>query len=559
MGRGWASIRTKLIAFIAIPIVAIVVSFTWYFTSRQISEDALYADTDARVYGEQFAAELHSAVAFGDHATASEVLAPVSVDDDVVAVTLFGSSGDILYQTGVPSPWIDTAKRGVLAQKLIHMNGRTSVVMPVTSLEGPRGTLVLEISSARRLEQAHILVRNSILAASGALLFGVLVAWLIAGSLAHRLGAMAKVATIATSDLRVTVDDNGNDEIGMLAMAFNEMLAQLRADRARLQLTVIDLRTTEDELAATNRDLEQRVALRTQQLQDEMRRRSDMELELRQAQKLESVGRLAAGIAHEINSPVQFVSHSCTFLDEASQALLDLVTARREAVAQAEAGTITFADLVKRLRDADVSADVDDLIESMPAASKLVLQGLDRVTGIVRAMKEFAYADQLTQTPADLNRAIENTLVVTCNEYKYLADIETHLGALPAVTCHVGEFNQAILNIVVNAAHAIQDTGTNRRGCITIRTFTEGADAVVSITDDGCGIPPHIIDKIYDPFFTTKEIGRGSGQGLAIARSVIVDKHHGRLDVQSTVGKGSTFIIRLPIAGAAGQARAIAA
>jgi len=561
MGRGWASIRTKLIAFIAIPIVAIVVMFAWYFTSRQIREDAAYADIDAMVYGEQFAAELHSAVAFGDHATAREVLSPVTVDSDVVSTTLFGSDGEVLYQTGTASKWVENARRGVLSQKLVHLDGRTSVVMPVTSLEGPRGTLVIEIASARRVAQAHALVRNSIVVALGALAFGVLVAWLIARSLASRLGAMAKVATIAISDLRVTVEDKGNDEIGTLAMAFNEMLSQLRADRARLQLTVIDLRTTEDQLATANRELEQRVVLRTAQLEDEMRRRSGVELELRQAQKLESVGRLAAGIAHEINSPIQFVSHSCTFIDEASQALIDLVIERRAAVALAEAGTITLVQLVARLRRADDGADVDHLIESMPAATKLVLQGLERVTGIVRSMKEFAYADQPTQTPADLNRAIQNTLVVTCNEYKYIADIKVELGALPAVTCHIGEFNQAVLNIVINAAHAIQDhnNGTDRRGCITIETHTDGADAVVAISDDGCGIPPHIMDKIYDPFFTTKEMDRGSGQGLAIARSVIVDKHRGRLEVQSTLGKGTTFTIRLPIVGAAAQGRAIAA
>jgi signal transduction histidine kinase len=345
----------------------------------------------------------------------------------------------------------------------------------------------------------------------------------------------------------------------VLAIAFNEMLAQLRVERAQMTDTVENLRATEDELAAANRDLEHRVAQRTAQLEAEMKRRAEMEIELRQAQKLESVGRLASGIAHEINSPVQFVSHSCTFLDEASQSLIDLIIARRETVALAERGEITLAQLVARLHEADMEIDLDDLITDIPAASMLVREGLARVTGIVRAMKEFAYADQPAQTPSDLNRAIQNTLLVTCNEYKYLADTKVELGHLPLVTCHVGEFNQAVLNIIVNAAHAIQDAtrGTDRRGCITIRTAVDGPDAVVSISDDGCGIPTAILDKIFDPFFTTKEIGRGSGQGLAIARSVIVDKHHGRLEVTSRPGHGSTFTIRLPIGGLA--ARAIAA
>ena len=556
MRRGWLSIRTQLIAFIAIPIVVIVVASTWYFTSMQIAERRQFADVELGTYGDQFAAELRTSVAFGDRATASEVLGPVTSDPDIASTTLFDADGNVLYQSGIPSPWIDRAKHGVVARRLVHGEGRVSAIEPVVTLEGPRGTFVLEASTAPIDTQQRRLFITAVVVALAALAFGVLVAWIVSRSFVRRLRAIGAVATSA--DLAATVRDNRRDEIGVLARAFNKMLAQLRDDRSRLVEVVYHLQTAEDELAVANAELEERVALRTSQLEAEMKRRGDMELELRQAQKLESVGRLASGIAHEINSPVQFVSHSCTFLDEASQGLIDLVQQRRKMVDLLVRGEITVPELVARLRKADEIADIDDLITSMPEASKLVLGGLERVTGIVRAMKEFAYADQPHQTPSDLNRAIQNTLTVTNNEYKYVADTKLTLGTLPPVTCHLGEINQAILNIIVNAAHAIEDAHRGKtRGCIAIATAVEGSDAVISISDNGCGIPAAIVEKIYDPFFTTKAIGRGTGQGLAIARSVIVEKHHGRLDVTSSLGVGTTFTIRLPIDGL--SARSLAA
>jgi signal transduction histidine kinase len=208
---------------------------------------------------------------------------------------------------------------------------------------------------------------------------------------------------------------------------------------------------------------------------------------------------------------------------------------------------------VERIQGLDEEYELDYLMQQIPRAVSRAKQGLERVATIVAAMKEFAYADHTAQCEADLNRAIQSTLVVAHNEYKYVADVTTKLGDLPPVLCHVGELNQVILNIVVNAAHAIEEMvrGTERRGTITIETARDADDVVIAITDDGCGIPAAIVEKIYDPFFTTKEIGKGSGQGLAIARSVIVDKHRGKLTVESEEGRGTTFHIRLPLGGTA--------
>ncbi|MCC7383195.1 MAG: GHKL domain-containing protein [Deltaproteobacteria bacterium] len=185
-----------------------------------------------------------------------------------------------------------------------------------------------------------------------------------------------------------------------------------------------------------------------------------------------------------------------------------------------------------------------------PKALDLCSDGLGRVANIVRSMKEFAHPDARQMTSVDLNRAITSTLTVASNEYKYVADVETELGELPLATCFAGEINQVLLNIIVNAAHAIADVvaGTTQRGRIAVKTRHAGDQVIISISDSGGGIPDHARDKIFDPFFTTKPVGKGTGQGLAIARS-IVEKHDGAIEFDSVPGRGTTFIVRLPIAG----------
>jgi PAS domain S-box-containing protein len=282
----------------------------------------------------------------------------------------------------------------------------------------------------------------------------------------------------------------------------------------------------------------------------DLTKRREVEVELRQTQKLESVGRLAAGVAHEINTPVQFVSDSVHFVREATQQLTALIDTWR-ALVSADPGAT--AETRAALGKAEEDADLPYLVENLPKALDRSLEGLDRVATIVRSMKEFAHPDQKEMTPVDLNRAIASTLVIARNEYKYVADVETDFGDIPRVTCRAGDVNQAVLNILINAAHAIGAVvaGSDRKGRIIVRTRQEGASVVVSISDSGAGIPEAIRDRIFEPFFTTKEIGKGTGQGLSIARAVIRDQHHGDLTFDTVVGVGTTFDLRLPIDGAA--------
>jgi signal transduction histidine kinase len=284
------------------------------------------------------------------------------------------------------------------------------------------------------------------------------------------------------------------------------------------------------------------------QVLEQSRRRQIEERDTRQAQKLESVGRLAAGIAHEINTPVQFVSDSMHFVDEAFRELAALI-GRYRLLREALASDPKWQQQALALGQAENAADLVYLLENGPLAIERSLEGLGRVTAIVRSMKEFAYPDQGRQAPADVNKAIENTLIIARNEYKYVAEVKVELGKLPPVLCNLGELNQVILNLLINAAHAIDDIvrGTGDKGVITVRTWQDGDDAVIAISDTGGGISEKIRERIFDPFFTTKEVGRGTGQGLAIARAVIVGKHGGALTFETELGRGTTFFVRLPV------------
>jgi two-component system, NtrC family, sensor kinase len=295
--------------------------------------------------------------------------------------------------------------------------------------------------------------------------------------------------------------------------------------------------------------------------QDVTQRRT-LERELAQAQKLESVGQLAAGVAHEINTPVQFVSDNVQFVRTSLPDIVAVIHAYRNLRQAVQSGG-DVAAAAHLAAEAEKAADLDYVLENATPAIDSSMEGLARIATIVRSMKEFAHPDQAEKIHADLNRAIRSTLVVASNEYKYVADIDAEFGELPPVPCYLGEINQVILNLLVNASHAISDVvkNTGGRGKITVRTRLDGGAVEISIADTGTGIPDAARNKVFDPFFTTKGVGRGTGQGLAIARSVIVNKHGGTLHLATELDVGTTFYIRLPIdtaTAAAGSTEAAA-
>ncbi|HET9624505.1 MAG TPA: AAA family ATPase [Kofleriaceae bacterium] len=378
-----------------------------------------------------------------------------------------------------------------------------------------------------------------------------------------RLDALTILGSqIAVSLENATLFEARRAQADAISRANDELRSEI-AVRQQAELELAGYRVhLEDLISERTKEL----TLANQKLRDAAAERERIEAELRLAQKLESVGRLAAGIAHEINTPVQYVSDSLTFLREVLPSLIDTIAHYRDLTTTLETamanhacdGTpseetlAALATAVARVRTAEADADVDYALANGPTALDAALDGLGRVAAIVRSMKDFAHPDRDEKTLVDLNRAIESTLMIAANECKYVATVHTELAPLPLVRCNGGEINQAVLNLVINAAHAIRDAvgPSGAKGKITVRTRHDGGEVEIAVGDTGTGIPPAIRDKIYDPFFTTKEVGRGTGQGLAIVRGVVVDKHGGSLRFDTETGVGTTFYIRLPIGDA---------
>ena len=276
-------------------------------------------------------------------------------------------------------------------------------------------------------------------------------------------------------------------------------------------------------------------------------KRAALEAELAQAQKLESLGTLSAGIAHEINTPVQYVSDNVHFLKESTGDLEAVFTAYAALAAAVESGG-DAATALAAARTAETEADLDFIrAETLPALEQ-ALGGLAQITKIVSAIKVFAHPGVEDRTEFNLNESIETTVTVSTSQWRHVADLETDLqDGMPPVSGYPGELNQVFLNLIVNAAQAIEEASPGEKGRITVTSRREGDSAVVTVHDTGCGIPQENQGRIFDPFFTTKEVGKGTGQGLSLCYSIVTQKHGGQIAVSSDPGKGTTFTVRLPL------------
>ncbi|MFO0742775.1 MAG: ATP-binding protein [Labilithrix sp.] len=276
-----------------------------------------------------------------------------------------------------------------------------------------------------------------------------------------------------------------------------------------------------------------------------------LEVSLRHAQKLESVGLLASGIAHEINTPIQFVNDNVHFLRSAFDDVLALLLEQTALVRESAPA------LEPKLGEIADGADLPYLKSEAPRAFGQTIEGLKRVAKIVQAMKDFAHPVRGEQSYIDVNAGLESTITVATHEIKTVARVSLELGDIPNIRCYPSDLNQVFLNILVNAAQAIADVveGTGQLGTITVHTRLDGDFVVIAISDTGGGIPEAAQARIFEPFFTTKPIGRGTGQGLALARALIVEKHGGEIWFESELGQGTTFYLRLPIDGRAPASR----
>lgn len=282
-----------------------------------------------------------------------------------------------------------------------------------------------------------------------------------------------------------------------------------------------------------------------------------LESKLAQAQRMESIGHLAAGIAHEINTPIQYVGDNTRFLRDMYMGIEPLL--QRLLALDSDSATHDPSARLTELAQLAAEADLEFLCEEVPVALQQSEEGLARVASIVRAMKQFSHPGTHDKSDTDLNQAVQNTIIVSRNEWKYVAEMETNLDPdLPPVPCLPQEFNQVTLNLIVNAAHAIRDHAaddSSRKGRIRVCTRLAAPWAELTISDTGGGIPVQHRARIFDPFYTTKRVGEGTGQGLAIAYNVVVEKHQGEIFFDTEEGQGTTFTVRLPLANQAAESQ----
>ena len=340
------------------------------------------------------------------------------------------------------------------------------------------------------------------------------------------------------------------DDVGTLVDAHG----RFRGDAGRSELT-FRVRHREghwvwvEAVSSVLRDAEGRIT-EVQLCSRDITDRKARDAEIHQESKLESLGRLSAGLAHEINTPIQYVGDNARFLAEAFSDLMDMVALYRGLLDHAE--PVEWAERQAQMRAAEERLEVDYLQAEVPSAVEQTLQGIERVATIVRAMKTFSHPGHKEHVPADLNEALTATVTVARHQVTRVADLTLDFDELPPVQCNIADLNQVFLNLIVNAADAVEETG--QRGTVTVTSRVQGPNVQIMITDTGTGIPEHVQAKIFDPFFTTKEVGRGTGQGLPLARSVIQDQHGGTLTVRTKPGLGTTFTVRLPVERAGQEA-----
>jgi signal transduction histidine kinase len=420
---------------------------------------------------------------------------------------------------------------------LRDIHGRAALLLRV---EMPRSVFQRGLTSLR-----YLLVTLCI----ASLVFGLttllLLQRIVLARLTYLTAEVGRIGGGKSNDLSERILERGSDEIGRLGRDINRMLEALQKNAG---------------LERLNESLRQEIVER--QLAENAR--NQMAVELLQSQKLKAIGALAAGVAHEINTPIQFVGDNTRFLRDAFADLAKLLEQyellHQEIRDGAEKPALDSVDEARK------GIDLEFLRAEIPVSLDQTLDGIGRVATIVRALKSFSHVDAGAQkTAADLNSALESTIVVARNELKYVAEVETAFGDLPQVTCYLGDLNQVFLNLMLNAAHSIGDVveGTGKKGCIRVETHVDctadGEWAEVSISDTGTGIPEGVRGRIFEPFFTTKPMGKGTGQGLALARSVVVEKHGGALTFDTEMGRGTTFHVRIPVNGVAAPAPGSAA
>ena len=537
------TIRGRLL-FIAI-VVELLMLTILVANSLRLLHSAM--TTQARMQAAQMSPVLKAALtapmAQRDYATVQAVIDESRAAGGVVYITVVDNSGHHVASNGwqknsplppqsISFPLFDTGK-----------SPRYDVVVPVSYFDQPLGTLHFGLDLSQIMVARRSLVIQGASIATVELLLSTIILYFLGYWITRHLTALTEASIqVASGNLPPPVVPEGDDDVGKLGAAFNTM-SRVISDRVRdlnvqaqlLQQEVDERRKAQEllldqqlQLEALNLDLEQRVA-------DEVLKNREKDQALLQSEKMASIGQLAAGVAHEINNPMGFISSNLRTLSEYFEQLVEF-----DQLVQENAGPELSESAREALADGRENLEIDYILSDGIDLIKESVVGAGRVTRIVLDLKNFSRVDALEYEAVELSSCMESALTICYNELKYAANIVKEYDKVPQVLCHPGQLNQVFLNLLVNAAQSIVPPGEVILRCWHDESFVYG-----SISDTGSGIPEEIRNRIFEPFFTTKEVGKGTGLGLSLSYE-IVKRHEGELQVDSVVGKGTTFTVKLP-------------
>ena len=406
---------------------------------------------------------------------------------------------------------------------------RYDIVTPISEHGQQLGTLHFGLDLTKIVSARHLLLVQGVGIALLELVLSSIILMLIGYWLTRHLPPLTRASLqVAEGNLTPSPVHEGDDDVGRLGIAFNTMSRAIAERVHELTEAKESLQERAGEMEQLNRTLETRV-------QEEVSKNREKDNFLIQQDKMASIGQLAAGVAHEINNPIGFITSNLSTLDKYLDRLGEFIAAQDRALAAGESGdVVNIREVRRKLKIDHILDDVKQLI----AESQ---DGSSRVQRIVQDLKTFSRLDNPDSSVIDLNNCLETTINIAWNEIKYVATINREYGEIPPVSCHPQQINQVFLNILINASQALEGQGN-----ITIRTWCEADDVFVAVSDTGKGMPPEIIGHIFEPFFTTKDVGKGTGLGLSISYDII-RKHNGDIKVESTPGVGTTFTVRLPL------------
>ncbi|MBU2964270.1 ATP-binding protein [Amphritea sp. 2_MG-2023] len=530
------SIRLKTILGVALieGVLLLVLLLTIMEFIRESSYEAL--NKRATTTATLFATTTKDAVLSFDLASLESFVHEVMQNPDLVYARVLADDGTLFAEAG------DTSHQ--LNDLFVMDHGADEIddgVFDATAqiVEGGHryGTVELGIGIGSINESINQVYTWGLVLASGEMLLVALFSFLLGGYLTGQLQKLREAATaVAQGVFDIEVPVSGRDEVAVVGRSFNLMASNLKKASESEQCY-------KTELQALNQSLEQRVAQRTEQLQNQNKQLEETlttlkntQQKLIQAEKMASLGTMAAGVAHEINNPVSYIKSNLGSLQKYADDLL-CYAAEIEKLLAVEDGSSGPSQLAALKEEQDIAY----LIEDLPLLLKESLEGITRVEEIVAGLKSFSRLDSDDMKPADINQGISSTLKLVSNQLKYHCSVHEDYGELPLVNCNLAQINQVVMNLLVNASHAIEGQGD-----IYIKTRCVDAQVQIEIRDTGCGMSAEVVSQLFDPFFTTKGVDQGTGLGLSISHG-IVQKHGGDIQVVSELGRGSCFTVILPL------------